>query len=298
MPNLPHPKSHRQEAQFESPPSALTAPRLTDEWSAHRAISLRSVHTRPRNFCQWHSHPFDELSLTTDGSTLIGHAGRLVPIVANTLFHYRPGEEHAFWNDERQQPRTLVVHFRLEPRLAAALPAFASADPRLRPCQLTPPQVETFKWLFMRLSVEHSQPNSLCSVAESAWLHLLLVNVHRWVCHESATSIAPAAVRPEILRLWQMIQDTRGHPAEFARCIKETANYNSLRNEFTAAFGVSPTQMALRVRIQAAKNLLIETPLSIKQVAAALGYLRQHEFTRAFHRAVGRAPTLWRADPT
>lgn len=298
MSKLPQPKSHCQEAQFESPPGPLTAPRLTDEWAALRAISLRSVHTQPRSFCQWHSHPFDELSLTTDGSTLNGHAGRLVPAAANTLFHYRPGEEHAFWNDERQQPRIWVVHFHLDPKLAAALPAFAGADPKLRPCQLTLPQVETFKWLFMRLSVEHSQPNPICSVAESAWLHLLLVNVHRWVRHEFATSIAPAAGRPEILRLWQVIQDTHGHPAEFARRIKETPNYNSLRNEFTAVFGVSPTQMALRTRVQAAKNLLIETPLSIKQVSDALGYARQHEFTRAFHRAVGCSPTLWREDPT
>ncbi|MBL9202966.1 MAG: hypothetical protein JNL39_20815, partial [Opitutaceae bacterium] len=85
MSKLPQPKSHCQEAQFESPPGPLTAPRLTDEWAALRAISLRSVHTQPRSFCQWHSHPFDELSLTTDGSTLNGHAGRLVPAAANTL---------------------------------------------------------------------------------------------------------------------------------------------------------------------------------------------------------------------
>ena len=105
MSKLPHPKSHRPEAGLESPPGPLTAPEMTDGLSKLRTVSLRSLHTSPRSFCQWHSHPFDELCLTTDGSTLIGHAGRLVPAAANTLFHYRPGEEHAFWNYERQQPR-------------------------------------------------------------------------------------------------------------------------------------------------------------------------------------------------
>ena len=94
-----------------------------------------------------------------------------------------------------------------------------------------------------------------------------------------------------------MIQDTGGRPSEFARRLNEIPNYNSFRGEFTAVFGVSPSQMALQTRIQIAKNLLIETPLSMKQVAEELGYGRQHEFTRAFHRVTGRSPTAWRIDP-
>ncbi|MGH7945832.1 MAG: helix-turn-helix domain-containing protein [Opitutaceae bacterium] len=297
MSKLPHPKTHREETGLESPPGPLTKPQLGDEWSKLRTISLRSVHAPPKSFCQWHSHPFDELCLTTDGTTLMGHAGRLVPAAANTLFHYRPGEEHAFWNDDRQQPRFWVVHFTPDARLQAALPALSKADPKLRPCQLTVPQVETFKWLFMRLSVEHSQRAPSCAVAEAAWMHLLLVNVDRWARHEFATSIAPATGRPEIMRLWQMIQDSAGRPAEFADRIKEIPNYNSLRGEFTKVFGVSPTQMALRTRIQIARNLLVETPLSMKQIAEELGYLRQHEFTRAFHRVTGVSPTAWRENP-
>jgi two-component system response regulator YesN len=55
--------------------------------------------------------------------------------------------------------------------------------------------------------------------------------------------------------------------------------------------------MALRTRIQIAKNLLLESPLSIKQIAEELGYVRQHEFTRAFHRESGQSPTSWRENP-
>ncbi len=282
---------------MESPPGPLAVPELTDEWSSLRTFSLRSVHTLPRSYCQWHSHPFDELSLTTDASTLTGRAGKLTPTPANSLFHFSTGEAHGYWNDDRQTPRMWVVHFSIDQKLQAALPVFTKSDPKLRPCQLTAVQVETFKWLFMRLSIEHSQRSPTCAVAESGWMRLLLVNVHRWARQESATSIAPAAGRPEILRLWQLIQDTGGRPSEFARRIQEIQNYNSLRGEFTKVFGVSPSQMALRTRIQIAKNLLIETPLSIKQIADDLGYGRQHEFTRAFHRVTGRSPTVWRKDP-
>ena len=298
MSKLPRPNSHLEESGFESPPGPLTAPVSRDEWAKLRTISLRCVHTAPRSFCQWHSHPFDELCLTTDGSTLTGQAGNLVPSAANTLFHYRAGEQHAYWNNERQQPRVWVVHFTMDAQLQAALPSFNEERPDLRRWMLTLPQAETFKWLFMRLSVEHSQQSPICAVAESAWIRLLLVNVHRWAWSEFTSSIAPSTARPDILRLWQMIQDSAGRPAEFARRIREFPNYNSVRQNFTAAFGISPSQMALRTRVQIAKNLLIETPLSIRQIAEELGYLRQHEFARAFHRVTGRAPSTWRESPT
>lgn len=297
MSKPPHPQLSREKAGLESPPGPLSAPEFTDDWSKLRAISLRCVHTAPQSYCQWHSHPFHELCLTTEGTTLNGFAGQLLPIAANTLFHYRPGEQHGFWNDNRQRPRIWVVHFTLDSKLQAGLPAFGKTDATLHPCQLTIPQVETFKWLFMRLSVEHSQREPSCALAEAAWLHLLLVNVHRWALREFATSIAPATGRPEILRLWQTIQETAGRPSEFARRIKEMPNYNSLRGEFTAVFGVSPSQMALRTRMQTAKSLLIETPLNIKQIANELGYVRQHEFSRMFHRVTGRSPTEWREHP-
>ncbi len=109
--------------------------------------------------------------------------------------------------------------------------------------------------------------------------------------------VMPTAARPDLMRLWQMIQDCAGHPGEFSKRIRAMPNYNSLRQEFTAAFGCSPSQMALRTRIQIAKNLLLETPLNIKQIAEELGYVRQHEFTRAFHRVTGCSPTAWRGNP-
>jgi transcriptional regulator GlxA family with amidase domain len=55
--------------------------------------------------------------------------------------------------------------------------------------------------------------------------------------------------------------------------------------------------MALRTRIQIAKHLLLKSPISIKQIADELGYVRQHEFSRAFHRETGASPRTWRENP-
>jgi hypothetical protein len=284
-------------AGIESAPGPLVVPAQRNEWTRLRAISLRCVQTAPRSFCQWHNHPFEELCLSTDDATLLGHAGQLISLPVNTLVHYRAGEQHGFWNDERQRPRAWVVHFAADPQFLRALPGLRKSEPGERRWKLTLPQVETFKWLFMRLSAEHAQEDPSCAMAESAWLRLLLVNVHRWATGTSCSPVAPIAARPEVLRLWQMIQECAGRPSDFKARIRELPNYNSLRQEFTATFGCSPSQMALRTRIQIAKNLLLESPLSIKQLAEELGYVRQHEFTRAFHRITGCSPTVWRENP-
>jgi transcriptional regulator GlxA family with amidase domain len=52
----------------------------------------------------------------------------------------------------------------------------------------------------------------------------------------------------------------------------------------------------MRLRMNRAKQLLRTSNLSIKEVAQELGYMRQHEFTRAFSRALGKSPSEWRSE--
>ena len=56
--------------------------------------------------------------------------------------------------------------------------------------------------------------------------------------------------------------------------------------------------MATRVRLSRARGLLIESGMSVKEIAATVGYGRQHEFTRAFRRVTGVSPTDFRRNPT
>lgn len=276
-------------------PTAGQAARETR--SQGRAISIRCVTSVPRSFSQWHSHPFDEFCLSTDDSTLTGLGDKLVPMPANTLCHYAPGENHGYWNNDRQRPVFWVVHFAIDPEIDAACEGLRHPDMSKRSWRLLPPQVETFRWLFMRLTAEHSQQNPISAVAESAWLRLLIASTLRWSIDAFAPPAAPTAARPDVLKLWQMIQDCAGRPSEFKDCVGAFPNFDTVRHEFTAVFGCSPRQMALSTRIQTAKNLLLETPLSIKQIAEELGYARQHEFSRAFHGVMGVSPTDWRKQP-
>jgi len=71
-------------------------------------------------------------------------------------------------------------------------------------------------------------------------------------------------------------------------------NYDSLRHRFRRTFGCSPRQMATRVRISRARGLLIESPMSIKQIAAAVGFESPFYFSLRFKARTKKSPKAFR----
>jgi AraC-like DNA-binding protein len=65
---------------------------------------------------------------------------------------------------------------------------------------------------------------------------------------------------------------------------------------FRASFGVSPRQWLLQERLRAARDLLERTPLTIKEVARAVGCRDANLFARQFRRAHGRSPRAHRRE--
>ena len=50
-----------------------------------------------------------------------------------------------------------------------------------------------------------------------------------------------------------------------------------------------------KVRIDAAKKLLTESEISVKDIAEKVGYSNARSFMRSFMRIVGCSPSTWRA---
>lgn len=98
-------------------------------------------------------------------------------------------------------------------------------------------------------------------------------------------------------------------PKEFAEAMAEFEQ--TLSNEVTPAwlatksglsnqrctrlvkrlFGITPGQLITKTRIAAGSRLLLESKLSVAEVAQACGYYDQSAFTRAFRSATGFSPT-------
>ena len=103
--------------------------------------------------------------------------------------------------------------------------------------------------------------------------------------------LLPEQPGTDVLQLWHLVNDCVGRSAEFARRIGRLFNYDSVRHRFKGVFGASPTQLLIRLRMQKARNLLLEIRMSIKEIAVCLGYERQHEFARTFRRNTGQIPS-------
>jgi hypothetical protein len=260
-------------------------------------VSIRCLVAEPGAIYDWHQHAFEEFTLVTDDEALIGYAGEKRLLKPNTLCMYRRAERHGGWSPPKRAPRFWVLHFSAGEAFYRHVDQFMHSDPNRRIWRLSADQARDFRWFFMRILNERTKRQEQSFAAESAWLHLLLILVHRWARGETNASLPPSEIPPDVERLWHLVNFSVGTPGEFLKQIHSIPNYDSVRHSFRKVFGSSPREMMQGLRIQQAKNLLLETSLSIKEVSLRVGYFRQHEFTRAFHQQVGVAPTAWRVDP-
>lgn len=258
---------------------------------------MRCLVAEPGASYEWHCHPFEEFTLITEDQALIGYAGQKHIVQPNTLCLYRRGETHGGWCPPGHAHRSWVIHFSVSDDFYRQVNQLSNPNPTRRIWKLTTDQAKDFKWFFLQILNERTKGQEQAAMAESAWLRLLLILVHRWAKGENVAHLPPAEIRPDVARLWHLVNSSTGSTDQFLKQIHRLPNYDSLRHSFRKAFGCSPREMMRSLRIQQAKNLLLETSLSIKEISVRMGYMRQHEFTRAFHQQVGVAPSTWRADP-
>jgi hypothetical protein len=287
---VPRSRKLQLAAQLNAPSIPATLPEPT-------IVSMRCLAATPGQHYPWHNHAFCEFTFVSDDSATIGYPPGQLPVARDTLLFYHAGERHASWSSLRESPRFWVVHFTAPSSLLAGYPALANVDPARRVWTLRPEQAETFRWLFLQLLNERTREQTLRPQAESAWCNLLLIAVQRWAEGLANETLTQAVAHPDLIKLWHLVNASVGEPGDFQERIHNLPNYDSLRHGFKRAFGCSPRDMMLRLRLQHAKNLLLESSLSIKEIAQQCGYHRQHEFARAFCQQTGAAPTAWRLQP-
>jgi AraC-like DNA-binding protein len=76
------------------------------------------------------------------------------------------------------------------------------------------------------------------------------------------------------------------------------ASRSLLDGRFREVLGLSPIRYVKEWRMRIAQDLLATTDVTIASVARRVGYESEEAFSRAFKRAYGRSPSLWRAGPS
>jgi AraC-like DNA-binding protein len=75
---------------------------------------------------------------------------------------------------------------------------------------------------------------------------------------------------------------------------KLNVNYTSFRKQFKAITGFAPKQYILELKISKGKQMLLETSLSIKEIAQKLQYSTSEHFTTTFKNKTGCTPKNYR----
>jgi transcriptional regulator GlxA family with amidase domain len=77
---------------------------------------------------------------------------------------------------------------------------------------------------------------------------------------------------------------------------KLNVGYSYFRQMFRKYTGISPTQYHLSLRIQKAKDLLVSTEKSFKEIAIDLGFESYFYFSRIFKDKTGKSPAEFRKE--
>jgi hypothetical protein len=258
-------------------------------------VSCRTV--QPDDLIDWHAHWHDELCLVLEGTATVGHAGSKFLPEAGTLFLFKESEVHGVWNSGRAVARLWLLEFHINSVTRTHFHDLFERSPETRILKLSAGQRQRFCNACQKLALEKEATGFLNAFAASAWLSLQLVDVTRWL--SANPEVGPAngkdEIDPQCFELWQKIhRQVLQPPSPGPMLFGLNSSYDSLRHRFRKIFGISPQSMLIRLRMERAKDLLRNGSLSVKEIAQELGYSRQHDLSRAFHKYTGTSPSEWK----
>jgi hypothetical protein len=265
---------------------------------------LRAVSQAPvPNIPERHSHEYDELCLISAGMPVVRHAGREVRSEAGTLFLFTQGEAHDVWDLGIANARFWSLEFRIHSQARAEFHDLFERSPERRMLKLSADQQQRFCNTCKKIAFEKSalQKGGFSPVhalaAASVLLALQLIDVARWFSAHSETDLVEGGekVDPQCFELRQQIYrhaclSTSHGPMLF----NLNPRHDSIRHRFRKLFGISPRGLLVRLQVDRAKELLLTSQLSVKEIAFELGYTWQQDFTRAFKKCAGMSPSQWR----
>ncbi|MCA0755129.1 AraC family transcriptional regulator [Paenibacillus sp. N4] len=177
--------------------------------------------------------------------------------------------------------------------------------------QMTAGPFDLFQWIGVPLCINVTDPDKLtalfkdlvsCSrqrtvIARLREKALLLEIVSLFLEHVPLRILQHRSGELSRLSVIQQLVDDRLHEGitvdQMAEAVHLHPNY--FIAYFKKHFGVPPLKYVNRKRTERAKQLLVTTPLSIKEIAGRTGFKETNHFTKFFRKETNLSPTEYRA---
>jgi len=216
---------------------------------------------------------------------------------AETVAIYRPRTRYDEWQVKGRSQYEAWVIFQLSGGLAES---FTTLVGKQGFCHVRDPDGTVAGLLREIAEIVHGRQPGHAILAQAAFLALVgrvaLVRPDRnglWEVADAGTSRrrSPLAVRVEKFVRARVDQPIR--VPELARAVG--MSLSSFAHAYPAEAGETPRCTIARLKMEAAKRLLVAERLSVKETASRLGYATQFEFSRAFKRIEGKPPKTYAA---
>jgi AraC-like DNA-binding protein len=123
--------------------------------------------------------------------------------------------------------------------------------------------------------------------------HSILINLHMQI-----DKISSVSRKTRFSVALQEIRDMALEPdVDLEKLsLRHGLGYDNFRKLFKQQVGISPKQYFLNAKINQCKSLLVNSSLSIKQIAGMAGFDNQYYFSRLFKSKTGVSPRSFRSD--
>ncbi|WP_314585851.1 AraC family transcriptional regulator [Paenibacillus terrigena] len=256
-----------------------------------------------------HHHFLFEILHCIEGSTIQWIGDHETTLHAGEWMLFKSGVAHEMMNKTEESYRYFNVHFDLDdPMLRAALCQFDYVI-------LTPEEIgaDTEQQLaIVEQSMQALQTTRNTLSGSIQFLHIqsfildLIERFSRKILDQVPATIDPSASRAtsysatssetaiarEMEYILRMEQPYKGTIGDIASELGLSRSQCS--KIFTKVYGQSPRQYISRLILNKAKHLLVNSNLSIEQIAEELGFESTSQFSRQFRRWTGTAPSHFR----
>lgn len=260
------------------------------------------------NFHETHRRGYRyALHLFIDGKGGATVGDKRYAVDKHDLLFIPPGIPHSFVNDDAHPLLSYNVYFDLWERQAAKDRHFAYAHEAfemqlasgMEPCpELAAMPAHIGLQPFPRLADDLLHLSRLVDQEQSPYyLESANALLYGWLLQLYGASTLPQ--RMGDYRIQRMIEQAAAHPGrlpDYAGWLKESGvGKSQFHTLFKQTTGMSPQQYIVKLKMDKAKAMLLESNRSVTWIAEQLGYPSIHYFSRQFADVHGQAPSEYRS---